>query len=175
MKNQRIVVAKEASKGCSIHVGAPIRVTLSPASKKVFELISACICIRRATSKNSRGSHRPTRPWRRPHFSPVHRENGPVFERTDSPLRLLELIRSHTSFAVSVSRAPPTRLQSSQAVVGNSAKQCPQRFSSPRPQSMWPRNAASCRAISRVTARTKPGAGRCPVSASDCATYSAED
>ena len=169
-------MATEASKGCSIHVGAPIRVTLSPAPKKVFELISACICIRRATSKNSRGSHRPTRPWRRPHFSPVHRENGPVFERTDSPLKLLELIRSHTSFAVSVSKsfADTTSISASGRwkFLQNSVRNV---FPSSRPRSMWPRNAASCRAISWVTVRPKPGAGRCPVSASDCATYSAGD
>ena len=115
-------MATEASKGCSIHVGAPIRVTLSPAPKKVFELISACIMHPPCHEQKIRVEATALRPWRRPHFSPVHRENGPVFERTDSPLRLLELIRSHTSFAVSVSRASPTRLQSPQAVVGNFCK-----------------------------------------------------
>src|SRR5260370_16955424 len=113
-------MATEASKGCSIHVGAPIRVTLSPAPKKVFELISACIMhppcheqkIRvEATALRGLGGG--------PHFSPVHRENGPVFERTDSPLKLLELIRSHTSFPLSVSIPPPTRLQSPHAAVVN--------------------------------------------------------
>jgi hypothetical protein len=100
VKNQRIVVAKEASKGCSIHVEAPIRVALSLAPKRVFELISAYIRIRRATRKNSHGSHCPTRPWKRPHLSPVRRENGPVFKRTDSPLRLLELIRLRVQYFI---------------------------------------------------------------------------
>ncbi len=167
-------MATEASKGCSIHVGAPIRVTLSPAPKKVFELISACICIRRATSKNSRGSHRPTRP----HFSPVHRENGPVFERTDSPLKLLELIRLRVPYFIRSLRFESSADTTSISASGrwkflqNSVRNV---FPSPRPRSMWPRNAASCRAISWVTVRPKPGAGRCPVSASDCATYSAGD
>ena len=168
----------EASKGCSIHVGAPVRVALSLAPKRVFELISAYIRIRRATRKNSHGSHRPTRPWKRPHLEPVRRENGPVFKRTDSPLKLLELIRLRVQYFIRSLRFESSADTTSVFASGrwkflqNSVRNV---FSSPRPQSMWPRNAASCRAISRVTVRTKPGAGRCPVFASDCATYSAED
>jgi hypothetical protein len=171
-------VATEASKSCSNHVGAAIRVALSPAPKKVFEFTSACMCIRRATSKNSRGSHRPMRPWRRPHSSPVHRENGPVFLRTDNPLKLLELIRLRVLYFIRSLRFDSSAYTTSSSancrwkVLENSARDV---FLRQRPRSMRPRNAASCRAISRVTVRPTPGAARCPVSASDCATYSAED
>ena len=151
-------MATEASKSCSNHVGAAIRVALSPAPKKVFELISTCICIRRATSKNSRGSHRPMRPWRRPHSSPVHRENGPVFLRTDNPLKLLELIRLRVLYFIRSLRFDSSAYTTSSSancrwkVLENSARDV---FPSPTPTTYA---ATKCRELPRHIA-------------GDCATY----
>src|SRR5260370_17257619 len=111
-------MAAEASKGCSIHVGAPIRLTLSPAPKKVFELISACIMHPPCHEQKIRVEATALRPWRRPHFSPVHRENGPVFERTDSPVKLLELIRLRVPYFIRSLRFESSAATTSISAIG---------------------------------------------------------
>jgi hypothetical protein len=166
----------EASKGFSIEMGELIKVTVCPAPIEFFIIHIGVRMHPPCQSKKSHGSHRATKPWRRPHSQPVHRGIDRSFGEQTVHVRTLSgtCYVFYASCAVS-SRELRTRVQVSDPVFGKFLKKVCATFSSPTSTKYA---ATKCPGLPRHIAgesATYTSAARCPVSASDCATCLAED